>query len=99
MNTPATHTEPHAEGVSVRLRLTPEEVKKIDRVRSFLGLRSLSQTAARLATWNADALAVALGALPDEQLNPRAVVRAAILEGAPRRSRGPTGYADAGFRL
>lgn len=99
MSNTDTHTDTHAEAVSVRLRLTPAEVAKLDRVRSFLGLRSLSATAARLATWNADVLAAALRIWPDEQLNPRAVLRAAIVEGAPRRSRGPTGYADAGFRL
>lgn len=70
-----------ADRVSVRLRLSTTEAKKLDRVREFLGLRSLSATAARLALWNADALAVSLGMLPDEQVNPRAIVRAAILEG------------------
>ena len=81
MSNTDTHTDTAPEAVSVRLRLSPDEVKKIDRVRAFLGLRSLSQTAARLATWNADVLAASLGILPDKQLNPRAVVRAAILEG------------------
>lgn len=75
------HTDPHHDTVSVRLRLTPPQVKKLERVRSFLGLPSLSSTAARLALWNADALAVSLGMLPDEQVNPRAVLRAAIVEG------------------
>lgn len=76
-----THTDTHPETVSVRLRLTPPQVKKLERVRSFLGLPSLSSTAARLALWNADALAVSLGMLPDEKVNPRAVLRAAIVEG------------------
>lgn len=76
-----THTDTHADTVSVRLRLTPPQVKKLERVRSFLGLPSLSSTAARLALWNADALAVSLGMLPDKQFNPRAVLRAAIVEG------------------
>lgn len=76
------NTDTHPETVSVRLRLTPPEVQKIERVRSFLGLPSLSSTAARLALWNADVLAASLGMLPDRQVNPRAVVRAAILEGS-----------------
>lgn len=82
--TPDTHTDPapaERGAVSIRLRLTDTEARKLDRVREFLGLRSLSATAARLALWNADALAVSLGMLPDEQVNPRAIVRAAILEG------------------
>jgi len=81
MSNTDTHTDTHADTVSVRLRLTPPQVKKLERVRSFLGLPSLSSTAARLALWNADALAVSLGMLPDEQVNPRAVLRAAIVEG------------------
>lgn len=76
-----TNTDTHPDTVSVRLRLTPPQVKKLERVRSFLGLPSLSSTVARLALWNADALAVSLGMLPDEQVNPRAVLRAAIVEG------------------
>ena len=75
------NTATHTDTVSVRLRLTPPQVKKLERVRSFLGLPSLSSTAARLALWNADALAVSLGMLPDEKVNPRAVLRAAIVEG------------------
>ena len=75
------NTDTHTDTVSVRLRLTPPQVKKLERVRSFLGLPSLSSTAARLALWNADALAVSLGMLPDEKVNPRAVLRAAIVEG------------------
>ena len=81
MSNTDTHTDTNPETVSVRLRLTPPQVKKLERVRSFLGLPSLSSTAARLALWNADALAVSLGMLPDEKVNPRAVLRAAIVEG------------------
>lgn len=81
MTATAPDTDTHPETVSVRLRLTPPQVKKLERVRSFLGLPSLSSTAARLALWNADALAVSLGMLPDEKVNPRAVLRAAIVEG------------------
>lgn len=81
MTATAHDTDTHPETVSVRLRLTPPQVKKLERVRSFLGLPSLSSTAARLALWNADALAVSLGMLPDEKVNPRAVLRAAIVEG------------------
>lgn len=81
MTATAPNTDTHPDTVSVRLRLTPPQVKKLERVRSFLGLPSLSSTAARLALWNADALAVSLGMLPDEKVNPRAVLRAAIVEG------------------
>ena len=81
MTATAPDTDTHPETVSVRLRLTPPQVKKLERVRSFLGLPSLSSTAARLALWNADALAVSLGMLPDEKVNPCAVLRAAIVEG------------------
>lgn len=81
MTATAPDTDTHPDTVSVRLRLTPPQVKKLERVRSFLGLPSLSSTAARLALWNADALAVSLGMLPDEKVNPRAVLRAAIVEG------------------
>lgn len=81
MSNTDTATDTRPDTVSVRLRLTPPQVKKLERVRSFLGLPSLSSTAARLALWNADALAVSLGMLPDEQVNPRAVLRAAIVEG------------------
>lgn len=81
MSNTDTHTDTHPETVSVRLRLTPPQVKKLERVRSFLGLPSLSSAAARLALWNADVLAAALRIWPDEQLNPRAVLRAAIVEG------------------
>jgi len=81
MTATAPDTDTHTDTVSVRLRLTPPQVKKLERVRSFLGLPSLSSTAARLALWNADALAVSLGMLPDEKVNPRAVLRAAIVEG------------------
>ena len=81
MTATAPNTDTHPDTFSVRLRLTPPQVKKLERVRSFLGLPSLSSTAARLALWNADALAVSLGMLPDEKVNPRAVLRAAIVEG------------------
>ena len=46
MSNTDTHTDTHADTVSVRLRLTPPQVKKLERVRSFLGLPSLSSTAA-----------------------------------------------------
>lgn len=81
MTATAPNTDTHPDTVSVRLRLTPPQVKKLERVRSFLGLPSLSSTAARLALWNADAIAVSLGMLPDEKVSPRAVLRAAIVEG------------------
>lgn len=55
------------ETTSVRLRLTVDEVKQLDTVRRFLGLPSLSATAARLALWNAKILASSLSSdsLPD----------------------------------
>lgn len=81
MTATAPNTDTRPDTVSVRLRLTPPQVKKLERVRSFLGLPSLSSTAARLALWNADVLAVSLGMLPDEKVNPRAVLRASIVEG------------------
>lgn len=79
-DTPTTTTRP--ETVSIRLRLTPREAARLETVRGFLGLPSLSATAARLALWNADVLAASLRIWPDKELNPRAVMRAAILEGS-----------------
>lgn len=49
---------------AIRIRLTSEQAARLAQVQRFLGLPSLSQAAARLALWNADALAAALG---DEQ--------------------------------
>lgn len=49
------------EATSIRIRLTPEQASRLAQVQKFLGLPSLSQAAARLALWNADALAAALG--------------------------------------
>lgn len=46
---------------TIRLRLTPEQAARLSQVQRFLGLPSLSQAAARLCLWNADALAAALG--------------------------------------
>lgn len=46
---------------TIRIRLTPVQTSRLAEVQRFLGLPSLSQAAARLALWNADALAAALG--------------------------------------
>lgn len=46
---------------TIRLRLTAEQAARLSQVQRFLGLPSLSQAAARLTLWNADALAAALG--------------------------------------
>ena len=48
------------------------------------GPPSLSATAARLALWNADTLSASLGLLPSVEVNPRALLRAAILDEAGR---------------
>lgn len=45
----------------IRLRLTPQQADALGTVQRFCGLPSLSATAARLVTWNADALAAELG--------------------------------------
>ena len=50
-----------AQSTSIRIRLTPVQAERLAQVQRFLGLPSLSQAAARLALWNADALAAALG--------------------------------------
>ena len=50
-----------AESTSIRIRLTPVQAERLAQVQRFLGLPSLSQAAARLALWNADARAAALG--------------------------------------
>ena len=55
------------DSISVRLRLTPEQAATMQVVQRFLGLPSLSQTAARLAVWNAQTLAAALGDEKAEQ--------------------------------
>lgn len=78
MSNTDTHTDTHPGTVSVRLRLTPPQVAKLERVQDFLGLPSLSSTAARLALWNADALALALGAIPEDPDLTRLAIRAAI---------------------
>lgn len=70
--------------VSIRLRLSPAEVRKLEPIQQFLGLPSLSATAARLALWNADTLSASLGLLPSVEVNPRALLRAAILDEAGR---------------
>lgn len=49
------------ESTSIRLRLSPEQATRLATVQRFLGLPSLSQTAARLALWNADMISAALG--------------------------------------
>lgn len=75
-------TPTHSDTVSVRLRLTPKDVQRLEKIQGFLGLPSLSATAARLTLWNAEVLAASLGLWPDAQVNPRALLRAAILEGS-----------------
>lgn len=74
-------TQPVRDTVSVRLRLSPREAERIDRVRAFLGLRSLSATCLRLALWNADTISASLGLLPDRAVNPREALRMAIVGG------------------
>ncbi len=78
-----TDTSP-ARGVSIRLRISPRDVARLAPIQQFLGLPSLSATAARLALWNADTLAASLGLLPSVEVNPRALLRAAILDEANR---------------
>lgn len=56
--------------VSLRLRLYPEDVRKLELVQKFLGLRSISATAARLALWNADEIEHALHSVVDPFADP-----------------------------
>lgn len=49
--------------VCVRLRFSPDQVRRLERVRAFLGLPSISATAARLCMWNADEISNALTSL------------------------------------
>lgn len=58
MNTPT----PTPTSTSIRIRLTPDQCADLDRLRSFLGLPSISATAARLVGWNARTIAAALSA-------------------------------------
>lgn len=65
--------------VSIRLRLTNEEAARLDTIRRFLGLPSLSTTAARLALWNADTISSSLGIVQPASKPPeRAILRAAL---------------------
>lgn len=48
------------EYTNIRLRLSPSELDDIETVRQFLGLKSVSAAAARLAVWNAKMLAESL---------------------------------------
>lgn len=48
------------EYTNIRLRLSPSELDDIETVRQFLGLKSVSAAAARLAVWNAKILAQSL---------------------------------------
>lgn len=50
------------ETTNIRLRLTQGEITDLETVRAFLGLKSVSATAARLVTWNAHTLAESLRA-------------------------------------
>lgn len=45
---------------NIRIRLTSAELSDLETVRQFLGLRSVSAAAARLAVWNARMLAQSL---------------------------------------
>lgn len=47
--------------VSIRLRLTPDEVAGLEDLRRFMGLRSVSSVAARLVRWNASEMHRVLG--------------------------------------
>lgn len=49
-----------SETTNIRIRLTAEELAELETVRQFLGLRSVSAAAARLALWNARILAASL---------------------------------------
>ena len=53
--------------VKIRLSLDKQEVETFERIRQFLGLRSLSATVARCALWNASAISAALDASPQQE--------------------------------
>lgn len=53
---------------NIRIRLTDDELADIDTVRQFLGLRSVSAAAGRLAVWNARILGRSLRSDTDDSL-------------------------------
>lgn len=54
---------------NIRIRLTDDELADIDTVRQFLGLRSVSAAAGRLAVWNARILGRSLRSEADDSLD------------------------------
>lgn len=71
---------------NIRIRLTDSQLADLEVIRAFLGLPSVSQAAARLATWNAGVLATSLRSDSDTDVGPFALLVAKAANGATKEA-------------